>query len=160
MRLGIDTSVLIASIKRKGERFHGSCLRLAELVRSKEHEAVSSALVLIEFPGGLASSTRIPIEMIYTAEASVQQCFGLEIASYEEHVDRAIDLMFELRDLKRKLGIESADFHHLATAIGEGCHAFVTTDERHLLREEARDALRRYLKVLDPSEAAHELGRT
>lgn len=149
--------MLIASIKKKGERFHGSSLRLAELIKDKGHVAVSSALVLIEFPGGLASSTRMPIDLIHTAELSVQESFALEIVPFEDHIDKTVSLVFELRDLKGKLGIESADFHHLATAIGENCGAFVTVDERHLLRSEVSDALGRYIRVLDPSEATRLL---
>lgn len=153
MKLGIDTGVLIASIKRKGERFHDPSMRLAELIKDKGHTAVSSALVLVEFPGGLASSTTMPIDLIYTAELSIQESFALEIVPFDDHIDKTVDLTFEFRDLKRKLKIESADFHHLATAIGENCGAFVTVDERHLLRSEVSDALRKYIRVLDPSEA-------
>jgi len=65
--------------------------------------------------------------------------------------------MLEFRDVKRRLEINSADFHHLATATGEGCRIFVTTDERHLLREETRVAFSGYVRICAPSEALREI---
>jgi len=156
LRVAVDTGVLIAALKKKGEKFHEDSVRLAEGVR--EEGAVASALVLVEFPGALAASTTMPIEKIYVAEATVQQEFNLQIMPFHPYVERAVSLMFELRDLKRRLRIEAADFHHLATAIEEGCSLFVTVDERHLLRQEVRSALEHYIEVCNPKEALEKTG--
>jgi len=93
----------------------------------------------------------MPIEKIYTAEASIQENFNLVILPFQPYVDTTINLMFEFRELKRRHEIEAADFHHLATAIDEKCEAFVTVD--HLLKTETKEALNKYIKILDPKEA-------
>jgi predicted nucleic acid-binding protein len=84
----------------------------------------------------LASSTTVPIDRIYEALLSVQEHFRLNIMAYESCLERAKELIFEFRELKSKWKIGYADFYHLATCIDEGCSFFVTTDERHLLRDE------------------------
>ncbi len=152
----MDTSVLIASIKKRGEKYHSSALELSETVKKGDHIGVASSLLLIELPGALAT-TKMPVEKIYEAELSLQQGFNLEIMSYEDYIDRTLNLIFEFRDLKRKLGIGAADFHHLATSIDEGCSSFVTVDERHLLRSETRNALRKHIEILGPQEAAQRM---
>lgn len=159
MRIALDTGVLIASVKRRGERYHKACLELSRLFRSADHEALASALVLIELPGGLASSTSMPFETIYQTGISVQKSFNLQILSFEDYVDRTVELMIEFRDLKRKLGIESADFHHLATSIREGCEFFVTIDEHHLLVNETVEALSKYTHIVNPHEAVKKLSK-
>lgn len=156
MNLGLDTSVLVASIKKRGEKHHPSALDLAKAMKKGGHVGVASSLLLIELPGALAT-TRMPVEKIYETELSLEQGFNLQIISYEEHVDRTLNLIFEFRDLKRRFGIGAADFHHLATSIGEGCSGFVTVDEKHLLRSEAREALKKHIEILDPQEAVQKL---
>jgi len=156
LRLGLDTSILIASIKKRGEKYHTSALELGEKFKKGGHIGVASSLVLIELPGALAT-TKMPVEKIYEVELSLKQSFNLEIMSYEDHVDRTLDLIFEFRDLKRRLGIGAADFHHLATSIGEGCSSFVTVDEKHLLKSESREALRKHIEILGPQEAVQRL---
>jgi len=157
LKLGLDTSVLIASVKKRGEKYHSSALGLAEVFQKLGHIGVASSLLLIELPGALAS-TKMPIEKIFETEVSLQENFNLEIMSYENHVDTTLSLIFEFRDLKRRLGIGAVDFHHLATSIDEGCLSFVTVDERHLLRGETREALRKYIEILGPREAVQNLG--
>jgi len=156
LRLGLDTSVLIASIKKRGERYHASALELGEKFKKGGHIGVASSLVLIELPGALATA-KMPVEKIYEVELSLKQSFNLEIMSYEDYVDRTLDLIFEFRDLKRRLGIGATDFHHLATSIGEGCSSFVTVDEKHLLKSESREALRKHIEILGPQEAVQRL---
>ncbi len=108
-------------------------------------------------PGAPAASTTMPIEKIYVAEATVQKGFNLRIMPFHPYVERAVSLMFELRDLKRRFRVEAADFHHLATAIGEECDVFVTVDERHLLRHEVKEAVKHYIEVCNPREALREM---
>lgn len=156
MKIGLDASVLIASVKRAGEKHHAQALGLARRIVAMGHEGVCSALVLTEVPGALASSTAMPVEKIYETEMSLIAGFGVSVRPFEQYADRAVDLMLEFRDLKRRFGIGSADFHHLATASGEGCEIFVTTDERHLLRKECREAFSSYISVCTPFEALEE----
>lgn len=153
MSVALDTGVLVASIKRGGEKYHQEAVQTADLIRESKSNGVCSSLVLIELPGALASSSTMPVEKIHTAELSVQENFNLVILPFHPYVNTTANLMFEFRELKRKLGIEAADFHHLATAIDEGCKAFVTVDEHHLLRRETREALNKYIKILNPKEA-------
>jgi predicted nucleic acid-binding protein len=105
----------------------------------------------------LASSTTVPIDRIYEALLSVQEHFRLNIMAYESCLKRAKELIFEFRELKSKWKIGYADFYHLATCIDEGCSLFVTTDERHLLRDECTNALQRIVRILDPDEALSPL---
>ena len=153
MRIALDTGVLVASIKRIGEKYHQEAVQIADRVRNFKSNCVSSSLVLIELPGALASSTTMPVEKIYTAEASIQENFNLVILPFHPYIDTTVNLMFEFRELKRRLGIEAADFHHLATAIDERCGAFITVDDHHLLRSETKEALNKYIKILNPKEA-------
>jgi len=153
LNVALDTGVLIASIKRGGEKYHQEAVQIADLIRESGSRGVCSSLVLIEFPGALASSTTMPVEKIFTAEASVQENFNLVILPFHPYVDTAVNLMFEFRDLKRRRGIQAADFHHLATAIDEDVEAFVTVDEHHLLRKETKEELNRYIEILSPKEA-------
>jgi PIN domain len=99
----------------------------------------------------------MPVDKIYETELSLLQSFRVNVRPFEQHADRAVDLMLEFREMKRRLDINSADFHHLATATGEGCGIFVTTDERHLLREETREAFSGYVRVCAPSEVLREI---
>jgi len=96
------------------------------------------------------AATKMPVEKIYEAELSFEQSFNLEIMSYEDYIDRTLDLIFEFRDLKSRFGIGAAVFHHLATSINEGCSSFITVDEKHLLRNETREALGKHIKILEP----------
>jgi len=159
LKLGIDTSALIASVKREGEKFHNSVLMLSDIIKDHGHRGIASSLVLIELPGALIM-TAIPIDKIFEIEASVQENFNLEILSYEEYIDKTVELMLEFRDLKRGLKIGAADFHHLATSIKESCEIFVTVDEHHLLRPETKQTLQKYIHILDPEEAIQRLKMT
>ena len=153
MRIGLDSNVLVAAVKKLGEPFHDSALQLAKRIKDDGESCISSALVLIEVPGALASSSTMPIEKIYEVTSSVQTNFNLTIMSFESYVDLAKELMFEFRDLKSRWAIGSADFHHLATSIQEGCDLFVTTDEKHILRTACRNALKKHIEVSNPTEA-------
>jgi len=127
------------------------------MVASRAHQGVCSALVLTEVPGAFASSTKMPVDKIYQTELSLLESFRVNIRPFEQYADRAVDLMLEFRDMKRRLDINSADFHHLATATGEGCGIFVTTDEHHLLRDETKEALSSHVRICAPAEALHVL---
>ena len=153
MKVGIDSNVLVASVKKLGEPFHDSALELSRRIKDENGSGISSGLVLIEVPGALAASSKMPIEKIYEVTATVQEQFNLKIMQFESYVDRARDLMFEFRDMKSKWQIGSADFHHLATSIQEGCDFFVTTDEKHLLRTVCKEALERHIKIINPAQA-------
>jgi predicted nucleic acid-binding protein len=157
LRVGLDSSVLVASLKRVGEKHHVDALRLSGLIKSGSHTGVCSALAIIEVPGALASSTTMPVEKIYDVEVSLIDGFQLSFSAFEPHAHMAVEMMLEFRELKRKFGVGSADFHHVATASSEGCIMFVTTDERHLLRHECRDQLSKYIRVCSPAEAATSL---
>jgi predicted nucleic acid-binding protein len=153
MKVGIDSNVLVASVKKPGEPFHDSALELSRRIKDENGSGVSSALVLIEVPGALAASTKMPIEKIYEVTATVQDQFNLKIMEFESYVNLAKDLMFEFRDLKSKWQIGSADFHHVATSIQEGCDLFVSTDEKHLLRTACREALEKHIGIVNPTQA-------
>ncbi len=145
--------MLIASVKKIGEKYHNQSLRISHKIIEKRHEAICSSLLMIELPGALASSTSMPFEKIYEVEVSVIENFRAAVMPYEDYVKRAVELMLEFRDLKARYEIGSADFHYLATSVQEGCEFFVSTDEKHLLRPRCRDALSRHVKVLAPDEA-------
>jgi predicted nucleic acid-binding protein len=147
--------VLIASVKKIGEKYHNDVLGISHKITERHHEGICSSLLMIELPGALASSTTMPFEKIY--EVSVIENFRAAVMPYEAYVKRAVELMLEFRDLKARYEIGSADFHYLATSVQEGCEFFVTTDEKHLLRPSCRDALSRHLKVLAPDEALLKL---
>lgn len=153
MKIGLDSNVLVASVKKVGEPFHDSTLKLSRRIKEEDGSSICSALTLIEIPGALASSSRMPIEKIYEVTSSIQEQFNLKVMEFEGYVNLARDLMFEFRDLKSKWQIGSADFHHLATSIQESCEFFVTTDEKHLLRQGCRDAFEKRIKILDPAQA-------
>jgi len=157
LKMGLDSNVLVASVKKVGEPYHRATLELARTISREDVSSVASGLVMIEVPGALASSSRMPIEKIYEVTVSVQANFKLKIMEFEAYVDLARDLMFEFRDLKSKWDIGSADFHHVATSIQEGCDFFVTTDERHLLRAECRENFEKHMKIVDPKEALEAL---
>jgi predicted nucleic acid-binding protein len=147
---------MVASVKKVGEPYHDFAVELARRVSRADVSSLASALVLIEVPGALAS-TKMPIEKIYQVLASLQANFNLRIMEFEGYVDLARELMFEFRELKSKWQIGSADFHHVATSIQEGCDFFVTTDERHLLRSECRKLFEKYIKIAHPDEALEAL---
>lgn len=153
MKIGLDSNVLVASVKKVGEPYHVSALELSKRIKDEDVSGVSSSLALVEIPGALASSSKMPIEKIYEVSVSVQDQFNLRIMEFESYVDLAIELMFEFRDLKSKWAIGSADFHHIATSVQEHCDFFVTTDEKHLLRAVCRDAFEKHIKILNPTQA-------
>jgi len=99
----------------------------------------------------------MPIDKIYETSASVLAAFSVDTMPLEAQIDRSTELMLEFRDLKRRAGIGSADFHYLAAAAGQNCKIFVTTDERHLLRPDVREAFSKYVEVLDPTIAIGEI---
>ncbi len=156
MKIGLDANVLVASVKKVGEKYHRDTLGLSGRMVEGQHEGICSSLLLIELPGALASSTTMPVEKVYDVEVSVTENFRASIMPYEPYVRRAVDLMLEFRELKTKWQVGSADFHYLATSYQEGCDFFITTDEKHLLREECRRAFSKYIPILAPDEA---LGR-
>lgn len=160
MSIGLDASTLLASVKRGGEKYHDDCLKLARVLSEQGARGVSSSLVHIELPGALSSSTSMPIEKIYQTVASLMASFAVDTPPFEGQIDRATEMMLELRDVKRKANIGSADFHYLATAFNQGCRLFVTTDERHLLREDFRKGVSPYLEVLNPAQAVTRLKTT
>jgi len=143
-------------VKKLGEPYHDSAIELARKASGADVSSLASALVLIEVPGALAS-TKMPIEKIYQVSTSLQVNFNLRIMEFEAYVDLARELMFEFRELKSKWQIGSADFHHVATSIQEGCDFFVTTDEKHFLRPECRKHFEKHIKVANPDEALEAL---
>jgi predicted nucleic acid-binding protein len=156
LKLGFDSNVLVASVKKVGEPYHNSAIELAHKVSQAHMSGIASVLVLIEVPGALAS-TKMPVEKIYQVSTSLQLNFNLTIMGFEAYVDPARELMFEFRELKSKWQMGSADFHHIATSIQEGCDFFVTTDEKHFLRPECRKHFEKHIKVANPDEALEVL---
>jgi predicted nucleic acid-binding protein len=157
LKVGRDSNVLVASVKKGGEPHHNSAVSLANEISKQDAVGVASALVLIEVPGALCSSTKMPVEKIYEVLASLQAHFKLRIAEFEAYADLAKELMFEFRGLKSKWEIGSADFHHIATSIAEGCDLFVTTDEKHMLREDCRKEFEKHIRIATPNQALREL---
>ncbi len=149
--------MLIASVKKIGEKYHNDVLGISHKMTEGHHEGICSSLLMIELPGALASSTTMPFEKIYEVEVSVIDNFHAAVMPYEAYVKQAVELMLEFRDLKARYEIGSADFHYLATSLQEGCEFFVTTDEKHLLRPSCRKALSRHVKVVAPDEALLKL---
>lgn len=156
--MGLDANVLIASVKKGGEKYHKDAQELSRRIIRASHQGVCSALLLTELPGALASSTTMPVEKIFDVEVSVIEKFRVNIMPYEPYVEKTVELMLEFRGLKSRWEIGSADFHYLATSYQEGCDFFVTTDEKHLLRTECREGFSKYVKVLTPDEAVNTLG--
>jgi predicted nucleic acid-binding protein len=66
---------------------------------------------------------------------------------------KVCELLLSFRDLKRRKKMPSADFHHLASAIGEKADFFVTIDEKHLLSLQTREAMAGLIRILNPEEA-------
>lgn len=157
MNVGLDASTLLASVKREGEKFHNEALELARMISVRGVRGVSSALVHIEVPGALSSATSMPIEKVYEVTASLMAGFSVDTPPFEGQVERATEMMLDLRSTKRKAGIGSADFHYLSTAYNHGCRIFITTDEKHLLRQDFRKAVSSYLEVVNPKEALERL---
>ena len=62
MKFDLDSNDLVASVKKLGEPFHDSALALSKRIRDEEGPGMGSALVLIEVPGVLAASSKMPIE--------------------------------------------------------------------------------------------------
>lgn len=157
LKIGLDTGIFIASIKKREEKFHESILEILKKVSFDQINFFASALILIEIPGGLCAFTKLPIEIIYQIEKSLKNEFKMKILSFEPYISKTKELMFEFRDLKRKFDIESADFHHLASSIQENCSIFLTIDERHLLKDETRGQMKKYIEILNPSEFIERL---
>ncbi len=61
MKVGLDISVLIASVKRVGEKYHKEAQELSKKISQEGHQGICSPLLLIELPGALASLTTMPI---------------------------------------------------------------------------------------------------
>ena len=99
MKVGLDSNVLVASVKKVGEPFHDSTLKLSRKIKEESASGIGSALTLIEIPGALASASKMPVEMIYEVSLAVQKEFNLKIMEFEGYVGLAKDLMFEFRDL-------------------------------------------------------------
>jgi len=156
LNVGLDASTLVASVKRLGEKSHESAVELSRKISTGHHRGVCSSLALIEVPGAL-SSTTMPVDKIYEVTASLAVGFAIDFVPFEANVDRTIDLMLEFRELKRMTRVGFADFHYLASSFGEGCRFFVTTDEKHLLRTDVREAFSKYIRIVSPSEALKEL---
>ncbi|NVM03090.1 MAG: PIN domain-containing protein [Candidatus Helarchaeota archaeon] len=151
-RIGLDTGIYIASVKKKGEKFHDDIKKILKKISFKQYTFISSALILIEIPGGLCASTSMPIQKIYETEKALEENFKMKIFSFDPYIIKAKELMFEFRELKRKFNIESADFHHLATVIQENCPIFLTIDEHHLLKDEFKLKMGKYIDILNPTD--------
>jgi predicted nucleic acid-binding protein len=66
MKIGLDSNVLVASVKKLGEPFHDSALELSKRIRDENGSGIGSALVLMEIPGALVSSTKTRVVARYT----------------------------------------------------------------------------------------------
>jgi predicted nucleic acid-binding protein len=82
LKIGLDSNLLIASVKKHAEPYHGSALELGRRASKEEISSVASALVLIEITGALASSTKMPVEKIYEVVASLHTNFNLRIMEF------------------------------------------------------------------------------
>lgn len=153
MKVSLDTGVLVASIKRRGEKFHNASLTLISELGSRGHQSSISIMALEELRGALASATRMPPEKVIETELSLQSALKPRILPYEDYVEKTREILLQFRDLKRKKRIPTADFHHLASAVQEKSDLFVTIDERHLLSPEAKEQLSGAIRVVNPEEA-------
>ncbi|MGQ9597732.1 MAG: type II toxin-antitoxin system VapC family toxin [Thermoproteota archaeon] len=153
MRVALDTGVLIASVKRREEKFHDASLALLSKLSRTKHEVLISVLVLEELRGALASSTLMPAEKIFEVEASLFKVLNPLVLPFDDYVEKTRKLLLQFREVKRRRRIPSADFHHLATALQEKSDLFVTIDERHILNGPMKEQLSILLKVVDPVQA-------
>lgn len=153
MKFALDTGVLLASVKRRDEKYFLPAYHLVSKLKKAGHQAIISILVIEELRGGLASSTTMPSEKIFEVEASLQNILEPMIISYDSCVEKTRELLLSFRDLKRRKDIPSADFHHIATAILENADLFVTIDEKHLLASETRERLSGVIRIINPEEA-------
>jgi len=153
LKVALDTGVLIASIKRTGEKFHDASLRLITELGRGRHEVLFSVLVIEELRGGLASATLLPPDKIPEVEANLLRAVTPVVLPFEDYVEKTKELLLQFREIKRRKRIPSADFHHLATAIQERCDFFVTIDERHILDDQMRERLSIVLRAVNPIEA-------
>jgi predicted nucleic acid-binding protein len=145
-----DSSLLIAALK-KSEKHHEDARFIIENLGS--NEGIASSLATIEVPGGLASSTRLPEAAIRRIVGVFQEKYHITFLPFEPFIEDAIELTIELRDLKRRFEIPTADLFHLATAKATSASAFITIDMKHMLRTELVEAFSKYSKILNPSQA-------
>jgi len=148
-----DSSLLIAALK-KNEKQHEDARFIIENLGS--NEGIASSLATIEVPGGLASSTRLSEPVIRRIVGVFQEKYHITFLPFEPFIEDAIELMIELRDLKRRFDIPTADLFHLATAKATSSSAFVTIDMKHMLGRELVETFSKYSKILDPSQARAE----
>lgn len=153
MKFALDTGVLVASVKSRDEKFNVPAMRLVSILREQGHDVVFSALAIEELRGALASSTSMPSEKIFEVERSLEEALKPVIVSCDKYIEKTCELLLSFRDLKRKKRMPSADFHHLASAIGERADFFVTVDQKHLLAPETKEAMAGLIRILDPEEA-------
>ncbi len=154
MIICLDSSFLIAALK-KNEKHHMDATFIMENMGS--NEGIASSLAVIEVPGGLASSTNLSEQAIRRVVGVFQEKYHITFLPFEPFIEDAIELMIELRELKRRYEIPTADLFHLATAKASSASAFITTDMKHLLRKDVVDAFSKYARILDPSQARTEL---
>lgn len=152
MRVYLDTSAVLASLKRKDEPEHKTAKRIVESSPSV-NEIVSSSLLVTELSVAYAKHTKAPAEAVLRAIGVLKGLYGLQIFNHDDFLDVTKDLAFEKRVILRKADLPAADVHHVAAAFSLNAKIFVTTDFRHLLKKEVKDELKNYIQIVSPREA-------
>ncbi len=156
MRLYLDTSAILASIKEREEPEHNDAQALVKSAPSI-NELVTSSLSITELTVALAKRTREPEARIGDIITLLTETYDLQIFNHDDFLDATRLVAFEQRNLCRRYDIPSADVHHVSAAYQLEASHLVTTDKKHLLREEARKGLARYVSILSPKETVVDL---
>ncbi len=159
MRLYLETSVLLASIKKYEEPEHENAQAIVKSAPST-NELVTSSLSVTELTVALAKRTREPEKRVGDIISLLTGTHELRVLSHDDFLDATKLVAFTERDLCRRFNIPSADIHHISAAYQLEAAYLITTDKKHLLREEARKQLAHYVSILSPGEAITRLGLT
>ncbi len=156
MRLYLDTSAVIASLKRSNEPEHLNAKQILESAPST-NELVTSSLTLTELIVAYAKHTKAPPTAVREVIDLLSSTYAMEVFNHDDFLDTTTTLAFAERDLFRQLDTPSADVHHVAAAYQLDASCLVTTDKKHLLNHRARERLSRYLPVLSPNETRRKI---
>lgn len=118
--IGIDTPVLIYLLQGE-KKYVAKARALMRRVQSGEYHAVFSSIGLIEVLTGPKKEGEY--ELAATYREIITHFPNLAIIGVNE---RVVDISSNLR---ARYGISTPDAIHIATAISEGAHAFITNDK-------------------------------
>ncbi len=156
MRLYLDTSAVLASIKQSNEPEHANAKQILQSAPST-NELVTSSLTLTELTVAYAKHTKAPTTAVREVIDLLSITYAMEVFNHDDFLDTTTTLAFAERDLFRQLDTPSADVHHLSAAYELDAACLVTTDKKHLLNPMARERLSHYLPILSPHETRLKL---